>query len=79
MTMTDKANRYYGFENPITIAIAFLEEQGKTDLAERLYDECLALGCEEGYEDAWDEDEEYLNGDAEMGFDPYAGYYTYDC
>jgi hypothetical protein len=30
-------------------------------------------------EDEWDEDEEYLNGDEEMGFDPYEGCYTYDC
>ena len=30
-------------------------------------------------EDEWDEDEEYLNGDEEMGFDPYEGCYTWDC
>lgn len=29
--------------------------------------------------DAWDDDEECLNGDEEMGFDPYEGCYTYDC
>ena len=79
MTITDKAIRYYGFENPITITIAVLEEQGKIDLAEQLYNECLALGCDEDGEDPWDEDEECLNGDEEMGFDPYEGCYTYDC
>ena len=31
------------------------------------------------YNDAWDEDEEYLNGEDEMGFDPYMGCYTGDC
>lgn len=30
-------------------------------------------------EDPWDEDEEYLNGADEMGFDPYTGCYTWDC
>lgn len=30
-------------------------------------------------EDPWDEDEEYLNGTDEMGFDPYMGCYTGDC
>ena len=29
--------------------------------------------------DPWDEDEEALNGADEMGFDPYAGCYTWDC
>ena len=33
----------------------------------------------EDEEDPWDEDEEYLNGDEEMGFDPYEGCYTWDC
>ena len=79
MTTLNKAIKTYGFENPITITIALLEEQSKTELAEQLYDECLALGCEEDGEDPWDEDEEYLNGDEEMGFDPYEGCYTFDC
>ena len=72
MTITDKAIRYYGFENPITITIAVLEEQGKTDLAEQLYNECLALGCDE-------DDEDYEPDVDECGFDPYEGCYTYDC
>ena len=47
MTVTDKAIHYYGFENSITISIAILEALGNTELAEQLYKECLALGCEE--------------------------------
>lgn len=43
MTTLDKAIQTYGFENPITITIAVLEEQGKHDLAEQLYNECLEL------------------------------------
>jgi hypothetical protein len=43
MTTLDKAIQTYGFENPITITIAALEEQGKHDLAEQLYNECLEL------------------------------------
>ena len=39
MTTLDKAIQTFGFENPITITIAVLEEQGKADLAERLYEE----------------------------------------
>lgn len=78
-SILNKAIGTYGYENPITIAIGLLEEQGKNELAQRLYDECLALGCEEDREDPWDEDEEYINGDEEMGFDPYEGCYTYDC
>jgi hypothetical protein len=82
MTTLDKAIQLFGFENPITITVAVLEEQGKTDLAERLFEECKELAhphwCEDD-EDEWDEDEEYLNGDEEMGFDPYEGCYTYDC
>ena len=85
MKTLDKAIKTYGFENPITITIAVLEEQGKTDLAEQLYDECLALGCED-----WDDEEsleglsdeeydEYLDEADEAGFDPYEGCYTFDC
>lgn len=85
MTILDKAIRTYGFENPITITIAVLAEQGKTDLAEQLYNECAALGCEE-----WEEEEpleglsdeeydEYLDEADECGFDPYEGCYTFDC
>jgi hypothetical protein len=37
MTTLDKAIKMFGFENPITITIAVLEEQGKTELAEELW------------------------------------------
>lgn len=74
MTTLDKAIQTFGFEDPRTITIAFLEETGKTALAEQLW-EVLT----ENEEDPWDEDEEYIEGDEEMGFDPYEGCYTYDC
>ena len=86
MTTLNKAIKTYGFENPITITIAVLEEQGKTELAEELYQQCLTLGCED-----WDEEEEpltelsdeeydeYLDEGDEVGFDPYEGCYTFDC
>ena len=77
MTTLDKAIRTFGFEDARTITIAMLEEQGKTELAEKLF---KTLTDDEEYEeDPWDEDEEYLNGDEEMGFDPYEGCYTWDC
>lgn len=37
MTITDKAIRTFGFEDARTITIAFLEEQGKHELAEDLF------------------------------------------
>ena len=37
MTILNKAIRRFGFESPITITIAVLEEQGKTELAEELF------------------------------------------
>ena len=69
MTTLDKAIQTFGFENPITITIATLEEQGKHELAERLYDEC----AKEAYDDVFETDTD------ECGFDPYEGGYTYDC
>ena len=33
----------------------------------------------EALEDAWDEDEEYIDYSDESGFDPYMGCYTGDC
>jgi hypothetical protein len=38
MTTLDKAIQTFGFENPITITIAVLEEQGKHELAEQLWE-----------------------------------------
>ena len=37
MTITNKAIRTFGFEDARTITIAFLEEQGKHELAEDLF------------------------------------------
>jgi uncharacterized OB-fold protein len=38
MTTLDKAIQLFGFENPITITIAVLEEQGNHKLAEQLWE-----------------------------------------
>lgn len=38
MTTLDKAIQRFGFEDPRTITIAVLEEQGKTKLAEELWE-----------------------------------------
>lgn len=78
MTTLDKAIQLFGFENPITITIAVLAEQGKTDLAERLYEECAELANPHWCQD--DEEEEDFSDDVdESGFDPYEGCYTFDC
>ncbi len=69
ITTLDKATNTFGFENPITIAIAYLEEQGETQLAENLYEECATMVYDDDYETDVDE----------CGFDPYEGCYTYDC
>ena len=37
MTYTDKAIQTFGFEDVRTITIAILEEQGKTKMAEKLF------------------------------------------
>lgn len=37
MTCTNKAIQTFGFEDVRTITIAILEEQGKTELAEKLF------------------------------------------
>lgn len=42
MTALDRAIQTFGFENPITITIAVLEEQGKTKLAEQLWETLTA-------------------------------------
>ena len=72
MTTLDKAIRTLGFENPITITIAVLEEQGNHKLAEQLWEE-----IRQGADLEEDEDEE--PDVDETGFDPYEGCYTYDC
>ena len=70
MTTLDKAIRNFGFEDPRTITIAFLEEEGKHQLAEELYE---VLTADE------DEDCDCEPDVDECGFDPYEGCYTYDC
>ena len=37
MTYTDKAIQAFGFEDVRTITIAVLEDQGRTELAEKLF------------------------------------------
>lgn len=89
MKTLDKAIKSFGFEHPITITIAFLEEQGKIELAEELFEECEELAHphwaqddddEEPLEGLTDEEyDEYLDETDETGFDPYEGCYTFDC
>ena len=76
MTTLDKAIRAFGFENPITITIAVLEEQGKHELAEQLFEECEELAHPHW---AQDDDEDCEPDVDETGFDHYEGCYTYDC
>ena len=77
MTTLDKAIRTFGFEDARTITIAFLEEQGKYELAEDLF---KTLTDDEEYEDDFDDyDRDYEPDVDECGFDPYEGCYTYDC
>lgn len=80
MKTLDKAIKSFGFEHPITITIAFLEEQGKTELAEELFEECEELAHPHWAQDDDDEEyEEYSDEADETGFDPYDGCYTFDC
>ena len=80
MTTLDKAIKSFGFEHPITITIAFLEEQGKHELAEQLFEECEELAnphwCRD---DDLDSTLHFTDDIDEIGFDPYAGCYTGDC
>jgi hypothetical protein len=77
MTTLDKAIHTFGFENVRTITIAVLEEQGKYELAEELFE---ALTEEEEYEDGFEDyNRDYEPDVDECGFDPYEGCYTYDC
>jgi hypothetical protein len=91
MTTLDKAIQTFGFENPITITIAVLEEQGKTKLAEQLYEECakevydddFETDCDyednNEYEDDWDDYDRDYEPD-EIVVNPFAGcYYGWDC
>lgn len=75
MTTLDKAIRNFGFEDPRTITIAFLEQSGKSQLAEELYE--VLTATDEDEDD--DEDFYYIDESDESGFDPYMGCYTGDC
>ena len=79
MTTLSKAIHTFGFENPITITIAVLEEQGKTELAEKLFEECNELAHPHWRYDDDDEEESFEDYSDESGFDPYMGCYTGDC
>lgn len=74
MTTLDKAIRNFGFEDPRTITIACLEEDGRYQLAEDLYK--ILTNDEECDEE---EDFDYIDESDESGFDPYMGCYTGDC
>lgn len=67
-----------GHEHPTTIEVFSLLEEGYEVLAIEAFAKGFLARLNEE-EDPWDEDEEYLNGDEEMGFDPYEGCYTFDC
>ena len=47
MTTLDKTIEMFGFECPITIAVATLEEQGRHELARKLYEQCAELAFPE--------------------------------
>ena len=79
----------FGLDNPHTIAIVrlvdlvaedCLTKDEATPMAQIIYHHGAEELCFVGDpDDPWDEDEEYLNGADEMGFDPYMGCYTGDC
>jgi hypothetical protein len=81
----DLACSEFGLENPHTIAIArlvdlvaagYLTKDEATPMAQIIYHH----GAESlYYNDAWDDDEEFIEDDDETGFDPYEGCYTGDC
>lgn len=77
MTTLDKAIGIFGFENPITITIAILEEEGKTELAKQLYEEC----AKEVFDDDFEEDCDYDGGyePNEIVLNPFASCYFWDC
>lgn len=82
----------FGHEDQHTLCIAQLLDLARNGYLDPLSAQRMAQiiyhhGTESLYynedwdeeEDPWDEDEEYLNGADEMGFDPYMGCYTGDC
>lgn len=82
MTTLDKAIELFGFENPITITIAVLAEQGKHELAEQLFEECskdIYGDPQDAGADDLDSTVHFMDDVDECGFDPYMGCYTGDC
>ena len=81
MITLDKAIELFGFENPITITIAVLAEQGKHEMAEQLFEECEELAHPHWAQDDDDLDStvHFIDDVDECGFDPYEGCYTGDC
>jgi len=81
----DLAVEQFGFDDPHTIAIAQLVDL----VADEHLDKARAIsmaqiiyhhGAESlYYNDAWDDDEEFIEDDDETGFNPYMGCYDGDC
>ena len=85
----DLACRELGLENVHTCAIGRLIDLAKTgyvdlkdaeSMAQIIYDHGANELCFVGDpDDPWDEDEEIIEGDDEMGFNPYLGCNDWDC
>lgn len=73
MTTLDRAIETFGFENPITITIATLAEQGRHELAEQLFEECAKdiYGDPQNGEEDCDPNETVLN--------PFSSCYFWNC
>ena len=75
----------FGHENIHTIAIAQLLDLAKNSALDPLSAQRMAqIIYHHGtltlyYNDEWDEDEEIIEGDDEMGFNPYLGCNDWDC
>lgn len=85
----DLACTVYGLENQHTTAIGklvevkqagYLDAENADYMAHIIYihadEELYFVGDPD---DPWDEDEEIIEGDNEMGFNPYIGSYDFDC
>ena len=79
----------FGLEDTHTIAIArlvdlvatgYLTEEEATPMAQIIYHHgTTELRFVGDPDDPWDEDEEYIEGNVEMGFNPYMGCNDWDC
>lgn len=77
MTTLDKAIELFGFEDPITITIATLAEQGKHELAEQLFEECKELAHPHWAQD--DDDEDFEGEPNEVVLNPFSSCYFWNC